>query len=39
MRGALGDKVSMVHNHYHIPVSSTAAGVLVLEIPSDAQAA
>jgi protocatechuate 4,5-dioxygenase beta chain len=31
MRGALGDKVSMVHRHYHIPVSSTAAGVLVLE--------
>jgi protocatechuate 4,5-dioxygenase beta chain len=31
MRGALGDKVSTVHSHYHIPVSSTGAGVLVLE--------
>jgi len=31
MRGALGDRVSTIHSHYHIPVSSTAAGVLVLE--------
>ena len=31
MRGALADRVSTVHTHYHIPVSSTAAGVLVLE--------
>jgi len=31
MRGALGDRVSLVHRHYHVPVSSTAAGVLVLE--------
>jgi protocatechuate 4,5-dioxygenase, beta chain len=31
MRGALGDRVSRVHSHYHIPVSSTGAGVLVLE--------
>jgi protocatechuate 4,5-dioxygenase beta chain len=31
MRGALGERVSLVHRHYHIPVSSTAAGVLVLE--------
>lgn len=31
MRGALGDRVSKVHSHYHIPVSSTAAGVLLLE--------
>jgi protocatechuate 4,5-dioxygenase, beta chain len=31
MRGALTDKVSKVHSHYHIPVSNTAAGLLVLE--------
>ena len=31
MRGALGERVAMVHRHYHIPVSSTGAGVLVLE--------
>ena len=31
MRGALHDKVSTIHTHYHIPVSNTAAGVLVLE--------
>ena len=31
MRGALGDRVSTIHSHYHIPVSSTGAGVLVLE--------
>jgi protocatechuate 4,5-dioxygenase beta chain len=31
MRGALGARVQTVHRHYHIPVSSTAAGVLVLE--------
>jgi protocatechuate 4,5-dioxygenase, beta chain len=31
MRGALGERVSTIHSHYHIPVSSTAAGVLVLE--------
>jgi len=31
MRGALGDTVSKVHSHYHVPVSSTGAGVLVLE--------
>jgi protocatechuate 4,5-dioxygenase beta chain len=31
MRGALGDQVSKVHSHYHVPVSSTGAGVLVLE--------
>jgi protocatechuate 4,5-dioxygenase beta chain len=30
-RGALGHKVSKVHSHYHVPVSSTGAGVLVLE--------
>ena len=31
MRGALGERVSLIHRHYHVPVSSTAAGVLVLE--------
>jgi len=31
MRGAMADRVSTIHTHYHIPVSSTAAGVLVLE--------
>ena len=31
MRGALGDKVATIHRHYHVPVSSTGAGVLLLE--------
>jgi protocatechuate 4,5-dioxygenase beta chain len=31
MRGALTGKVAKVHSHYHIPVSNTAAGLLVLE--------
>lgn len=31
MRGALHDKVKLIHNHYHVPVSNTAAGVVVLE--------
>jgi len=31
MRGALGDKVTTIQSHYHIPVSSTGAGVLLLE--------
>jgi protocatechuate 4,5-dioxygenase beta chain len=31
MRGAMADRVATVHTHYHLPVSSTAAGVLVLE--------
>ncbi|MBN1239962.1 MAG: protocatechuate 3,4-dioxygenase [Gammaproteobacteria bacterium] len=30
-RGALGGHVSKVHSHYHVPVSNTAAGVLVLD--------
>jgi protocatechuate 4,5-dioxygenase beta chain len=33
MRGALQDKVKVVHKHYHVPISNTAAGVLVLENP------
>ncbi len=31
MRGALGSGVSEVHRNYHIPISNTAAGMLVLE--------
>jgi len=31
MRGAMAEEVSTIHTHYHIPVSNTAAGVLVLE--------
>jgi protocatechuate 4,5-dioxygenase beta chain len=30
MRGAIGDPVRKVHSHYHIPVSNTAAGLVVL---------
>ena len=31
MRGALSAHVNVVHKHYHVPVSNTGAGVLVLE--------
>jgi protocatechuate 4,5-dioxygenase beta chain len=31
MRGALSTHVRQVHRHYHIPVSNTAAGLLLLE--------
>jgi len=31
MRGALGKRVKKVHSKYHIPISNTAAGVMVLE--------
>lgn len=31
MRGALDDDVVKLHSHYHIPVSNTAAGLLLLE--------
>lgn len=31
MRGALTDKVNTVHTHYHVPVSNTAAGIMILE--------
>ncbi len=31
MRGALDKKVKCIHKHYHVPVSNTGAGVLVLE--------
>ena len=30
-RGALGARAAKVHSHYHIPVSNTAFGLLVLE--------
>ena len=31
MRGALGQDVDVIHKHYHVPISNTGAGVLVLE--------
>jgi protocatechuate 4,5-dioxygenase, beta chain len=31
MRGALHPNVNVVHKHYHVPISNTGAGVLVLE--------
>jgi protocatechuate 4,5-dioxygenase beta chain len=31
MRGALAPDVRLVHKHYHVPISNTGAGVLVLE--------
>jgi protocatechuate 4,5-dioxygenase beta chain len=31
MRGALTGKVTKVHSNYHIPISNTASGVLLLE--------
>ncbi len=31
MRGALGDKVTPVHSNYHIPISNTGAGTMMLE--------
>jgi len=34
MRGALPEKVNLVHKHYHVPISNTGAGVLVLENPN-----
>jgi protocatechuate 4,5-dioxygenase beta chain len=33
MRGALKPRVTKVHSSYHIPISNTAAGVMVLENP------
>jgi len=35
MRGALHPNVNVVHKHYHVPVSNTGAGVLVLENATD----
>lgn len=34
MRGALKNQVRKVHSSYHIPISNTAAGVMVLENPA-----
>jgi protocatechuate 4,5-dioxygenase beta chain len=31
MRGALGDTVTEIHRLYHIPVSATAYGAIILE--------
>ena len=31
MRGALNPQVTVRHKHYHVPISNTGAGVLVLE--------
>jgi len=31
MRGALSGKVRKVHSNYHVPISNTATGVLLLE--------
>jgi len=31
MRGAVGDCVARVHSHYQVPISNTAAGLLVIE--------
>jgi len=34
MRGALAPEVNVVHKHYHVPISNTGAGVLLLENPT-----
>ena len=34
MRAALGEDVTEIHRNYHIPISNTAAGLLVLECGS-----
>ena len=31
MRAAVGDCVARVHSHYQVPISNTAAGLLVIE--------
>jgi protocatechuate 4,5-dioxygenase beta chain len=31
MRGALGDKVEALHSNYHIPISNTGAGTMLLQ--------
>jgi protocatechuate 4,5-dioxygenase beta chain len=35
-RGALTGRVSSVHSNYHIPISNTAAGLMVMENLSNA---
>lgn len=32
MRGALGDNVKAIHQNYHIPISNTGAGTMIMEI-------
>lgn len=34
MRGAMGDKVKLLHSNYHAPISNTGSGVMLLE-PTD----
>jgi len=31
MRGAVGERAARVHSHYQVPISNTAAGLLVIE--------
>jgi protocatechuate 4,5-dioxygenase, beta chain len=31
MRGALGERVTEVYRHYHVPASNTAAGLIILD--------
>ena len=31
MRGALTDKVNLVHSNYHIPISNTGSGTMLME--------
>ncbi|UJF17846.1 protocatechuate 3,4-dioxygenase [Vibrio sp. SS-MA-C1-2] len=31
MRGALGDEISLLHSNYHIPVSNTGAGTMLIQ--------
>ena len=31
MRGALGDKVKLINKNYHIPISNTGAGTMLME--------
>jgi protocatechuate 4,5-dioxygenase beta chain len=33
MRGALGANVKQIHRNYHVPISNTATGLIVLETP------
>ncbi len=35
MRGALGEKITELHRHYHVPVSNTALGHIVFENQHD----
>ena len=30
-RAALGGRVSRIHSNYHVPISNTASGMMVLE--------